>query len=87
MTTDTTTDLAPTLDRLAEITRGTVARTGDHVIVGYGPLGYLTVRPTTVYSGGAEVPAAEISGKLRNANGAKKAALRKTLRAAGIYPC
>lgn len=83
----TTETQAPTLETLADVTGGTIARSGDHVLVGYGPLGYLTVRPTTVYSGGAEVPAGEISGKLRNANGAKHTALRETLRAAGIYPC
>lgn len=74
----------PTLDQIADITGGTIARDGQSVIVGYGPLGYLRVSPAYVIIDGAERPAARIDGRLARRDGTIQTELRATLRAAGI---
>lgn len=77
----------PDLEHLAGVARGRVSRDEETVIVGYGPLGFLTLRPCLTWSGGVARPSAEITGKLSRNNGGRQAELRERLRAAGIEPC
>lgn len=74
----------PTLDRIADATGGTIARDGQSVVVGYGPLGYLRLTPAYVIIDGTERQAARIDGRLSRRDGSHQAELRATLRAAGI---
>ena len=76
--------IAPTPETLAEVTGGQVARDGETVVVGYGPIGYLRLSPTTSIVDGVEVPAARIDGRLTRGNGGHHADLRARLAAAGI---
>lgn len=75
----------PTISDLIEVTGGKESRNGESVIVGYGPIGYLTLTPDSIILNGEELPAARIEGRLSRRNGGHQADLRAKLKDAGIY--
>jgi hypothetical protein len=76
-----------TLQDIAGITGGKLARDEESVVVGYGNNGFLRLALTTVITGGEEREAVAVSGKLARREGAAYSELRGKIRDAGLYAC
>lgn len=76
--------IEPTIQQIIDVTGGKESRDGESVVVGYGPLGYYRLTPSTIIRDGQELPAVRIDGRLSRQDGAKSAELREKLRANGI---